>query len=111
MYYLNHLRFIKLNDRFVPFSTLDLSYLLKDQYDVEFVRRVYSTKVVGSIAELTAQTEGVQGKEEFRLTYRTKADFRKIALQLEIMEDLKVLSTSTFTLCFHLEYLDSFGGF
>ena len=99
-YYLNHLQYIKLNEKFVPFSKRDLSYLLKENYDVDFVRKVYSTRVVGSVQDLVALTQPQpqphdpsqppQPPQDFRLSYRTKSDFRKIALQLEIMEDLKV---------------------
>ncbi|ODM99224.1 Alpha-1,3-mannosyl-glycoprotein 2-beta-N-acetylglucosaminyltransferase, partial [Orchesella cincta] len=90
-YYQNHLRFIKLNDHFVPFTSLDLSYLKKDKYDVAFVKRVYSSQLVSSVEELKRVTNSTPATDptEFRLTYRTKVDFRIFAKKLEIMEDFR----------------------
>jgi len=35
-YYMNHLRFIKLNDHFVPFTSLNLTYLLKVCFQIHY---------------------------------------------------------------------------
>jgi alpha-1,3-mannosyl-glycoprotein beta-1,2-N-acetylglucosaminyltransferase len=89
-YFQNHLRYIKLNQQFVPFLSMDLSYLSKDKYDVEFVRRVYSSQIVQSVKELQSIIEkGVPETAEFRLTYRTREGFTLLAKKLEIMEDLR----------------------
>jgi alpha-1,3-mannosyl-glycoprotein beta-1,2-N-acetylglucosaminyltransferase len=90
-YYQTHLKFIKLNEKPVPFSTLDLSYLKKDKYDVDFVKRVYSSQVVGSVNELTKLTTDSKNNSgvEYRLVYRTQTDFRDFAKRLDIMEDLR----------------------
>lgn len=36
-----HLKFIKLNQQFVPFTQLDLSYLQREAYDRDFLAQVY----------------------------------------------------------------------
>ncbi|CAG7730931.1 unnamed protein product [Allacma fusca] len=62
-----------------------------DKYDVEFVRRVYSSQIVQSVKELVATIEkGPPTTAEFRLTYRTREGFTLLAKKLEIMEDLRV---------------------
>lgn len=89
-YYQNHLRFIKLNDQFVPFRSMDLSYLKKDKYDMVFVRKVYSSQIVQSINELQQLiTPDTPITTEFRLTYRTREGFKSLAKKLEIMEDFR----------------------
>lgn len=64
----------------------------QDNYDVEFVRRVYSSQLVNSVTDLLAQTSETPKPTpiEYRLVYRTKTDFRNYAKKLEIMEDFKV---------------------
>uniref|UniRef100_A0A8C3KIQ0 Alpha-1,3-mannosyl-glycoprotein 2-beta-N-acetylglucosaminyltransferase n=1 Tax=Calidris pygmaea TaxID=425635 RepID=A0A8C3KIQ0_9CHAR len=41
-----YLKFIKLNDRFVPFTRLDLSYLKKEEYERVFLPKVYAAPEV-----------------------------------------------------------------
>lgn len=70
--------------------------LFQDNYDVTFVRRVYSSQLVNSVEELkritavVGNTTTTKDNVEYRLTYRTKADFRIFAKKLEIMEDFRV---------------------
>lgn len=61
---------------------------------MNFVKRVYSSQLVGSVDELKRVTAGnvttPRNQTEYRLTYRTKAEFRIFAKKLEIMEDFRV---------------------
>jgi hypothetical protein len=53
---------------------------------------VYSSQLVNSVTELLAVTSETPKPTplEYRIVYRTKADFRIFAKKLEIMEDFKV---------------------
>lgn len=73
---------------------------------MEFVKRVYSSHLLNSVDELKRMTENKSGASpveqvEYRLTYRTKADFRIFAKKLEIMEDFRVSSNQSSNKCFH----------
>ncbi|KAK7095994.1 hypothetical protein V1264_005342 [Littorina saxatilis] len=86
LFFEKHLKYIKLNDKFVPFTQKDLSYLEKDRYDTDFVKEVYSAVVLSSSEALS----GVQPEEKkVRVQYATKDEFKKLAKALGIMEDLK----------------------
>ncbi|CAH1789143.1 unnamed protein product [Owenia fusiformis] len=81
-----HLKFIQLNQQFVPFTTMDISYLLKEKYDEIFVKKVYESPL------LTVQQ--IRNNEESKYTtvrvqYSDKVGFKALAKQLGIMEDLK----------------------
>lgn len=81
-----YLRFIKLNTEFVPFTTLDLSYLDKETYDKTFDKEVYSAEVV-----TTEDLQGgkLSGPGPFRLQYSSADSFKTLARNLGIMDDLK----------------------
>ncbi|NWV76704.1 MGAT1 acetylglucosaminyltransferase, partial [Dasyornis broadbenti] len=81
-----YLKFIKLNDRFVPFTRLDLSYLRKDEYERFFLRQVYSAPEV-QIQELQKDPGGDPGP--VRLQYRGRDSFKALAKALGLMDDLK----------------------
>ncbi|XP_064595956.1 alpha-1,3-mannosyl-glycoprotein 2-beta-N-acetylglucosaminyltransferase-like isoform X1 [Liolophura sinensis] len=81
-----HLKFIKLNDKFVPFTKLDLSYLKKENYDNLFVKAVYSSQLL-TVSEV--QSGARPELTSVRVQYNTKEQFKKYAKQLGIMEDLK----------------------
>nr|XP_054751352.1 alpha-1,3-mannosyl-glycoprotein 2-beta-N-acetylglucosaminyltransferase-like [Lytechinus pictus] len=81
-----HLKFITLNKEFYSFTTKDLSYLLKKNYDPAFKERVYG------VDEWTLQeikTNQGQGPSEVRITYTDKNSFKSITKALGIMQDLK----------------------
>lgn len=85
-YYENHLKYIKLNEKFVPFTSKDLSYLLKEKYDEEFVKRVYSAPLLSlNDALKNAHPEHVA----VRVEYNTKNSFKTISKKLGLMDDLK----------------------
>lgn len=81
-----YLRFIKLNTEFVPFTTLDLSYLDKETYDKTFDKEVYSAEVV-TMEDL--QGGKLSGPGPFRLQYSSADSFKTLARNLGIMDDLK----------------------
>lgn len=113
LFYEKHLKFIKLNQQFVPFSQKNLTYLLRvcsglklpnivsdwitivifhfqENYDVHYLKIVYSSPVL-TVPEL------VQGKlkeeSSVRVTYRSKDQYKKTAKTLGLMDDFKVCAT------------------
>lgn len=86
LFYEKHLKFIQLNKKFVPFTSKDLSYLKKDNYDVAFVKEVYGSPPV----TLTQLMRGsLEAKGAVRITYTSKEQFKIIAKKLSIMDDFK----------------------
>ncbi|XP_071098308.1 alpha-1,3-mannosyl-glycoprotein 2-beta-N-acetylglucosaminyltransferase-like [Haliotis cracherodii] len=86
LYYEKHLKFIKLNQKYVPFTQLDLSYLEKERYDTEFVKHVYESPLL-SVAEVVSQSKSDYGT--VRVQYNTKDEFKSLAKKLGIMDDFK----------------------
>ncbi|XP_050398754.1 alpha-1,3-mannosyl-glycoprotein 2-beta-N-acetylglucosaminyltransferase [Patella vulgata] len=86
LFYEKHLKYIKLNEKSVPFTKIDLSYLKKETYDKNFVKKVYD-------APLMTVTEVVlAAKPELpaaRVQYNNKNDFKAAAKKLGIMDDYK----------------------
>ncbi|XP_025083205.1 alpha-1,3-mannosyl-glycoprotein 2-beta-N-acetylglucosaminyltransferase-like isoform X2 [Pomacea canaliculata] len=86
LYFDLHLRFIHLNSKYVPFTSMDLSYLQKEQYDSDFVKTVYEAPPL-SAEEVFG---GLHPEESaVRVQYTTKDDFKRIAKMLGIMDDFK----------------------
>ncbi|XP_041356085.1 alpha-1,3-mannosyl-glycoprotein 2-beta-N-acetylglucosaminyltransferase-like [Gigantopelta aegis] len=86
LYFEKHLKFIKLNTKFVPFTKMDLSHLEKEKYDTEFVNKVYNTQL------LTVDEVLSMAKTEYstvRVQYSTKDEFKTFAKKLGIMDDFK----------------------
>ncbi|NXL82201.1 MGAT1 acetylglucosaminyltransferase, partial [Leptocoma aspasia] len=81
-----YLKFIKLNDRFVPFTQMDLSYLKKDEYERFFLQQVYSAPEV-KLEEL--QKDSGKDLGPVRLQYRGRDSFKALAKALGLMDDLK----------------------
>ncbi|NWW08090.1 MGAT1 acetylglucosaminyltransferase, partial [Oreocharis arfaki] len=81
-----YLKFIKLNDRFVPFTQLDLSYLKKEEYERFFLQQVYSAPEI-KIEEL--QKDAGRDSGAVRLQYRGRDSFKALAKALGLMDDLK----------------------
>ena len=80
-----YLKYIKLNDNPFPFLDYDLSYLLKENYDNEFLLKVQSSPEK-SIQEIISTTD----EQEFaRVIYNDNYEFVSMAKQLGIMSDLK----------------------
>lgn len=86
LFYEKHLKYIHLNDKFVPFTERNLTYLLKDNYDAAFVKAVYESPVV-SHQELRAGTIIQSGS--VRIPYHSKAAYRSAAKALGLMDDFR----------------------
>ncbi|KDR12543.1 alpha-1,3-mannosyl-glycoprotein 2-beta-N-acetylglucosaminyltransferase isoform X2 [Zootermopsis nevadensis] len=85
-FYEKHLKYIKLNEKFVPFTQKNLSYLLKDNYDVQFVKQVYESLVV-SYQELKSGSIVSQGS--VRIPYHTNDIYKRTAKMLGLMDDFR----------------------
>ncbi|XP_041091424.1 alpha-1,3-mannosyl-glycoprotein 2-beta-N-acetylglucosaminyltransferase-like isoform X2 [Polyodon spathula] len=85
-FYDQYLRFIKLNDQFVPFTQRDLAFLKKEAYDRTFAESVYTAPTV-RVEELHANKVTVPGP--VRVQYSTKDTFKAFAKALGVMDDLK----------------------
>ncbi|XP_068603541.1 alpha-1,3-mannosyl-glycoprotein 2-beta-N-acetylglucosaminyltransferase b [Brachionichthys hirsutus] len=81
-----YLRYIKLNTQFVPFTKQDLSYLLKEKYDENFLKEIYSTPPV-KIEEL--QGGSFRGPGPYRVQYSSRDSFKVFARNLGVMDDFK----------------------
>lgn len=82
-----HLKFITLNDKFVPFTVMNLTGLLtKDIYDHKLEKEINETPVV-EISSL--KRDSVSHHGPVRVIYHTKNSFTNIAKTLGIMDDFK----------------------
>ncbi|EEB15549.1 alpha-1,3-mannosyl-glycoprotein 2-beta-N-acetylglucosaminyltransferase, putative [Pediculus humanus corporis] len=86
LFYEKHLKYIKLNNQFVSFTKLNLTYLLKDVYDVNFVKDVYSSPEV-SYEDLKNNPNLPTGS--VRLPYYTKDQYKKSAKYIGLMDDFR----------------------
>eukprot|EP00794_Sanderia_malayensis_P017510 gene17510-19260_t len=84
-FYDQYLRFIKLNDKFFSFTKADLSYLLKKNYDRQFVDGVYSEKEVSFDNVLAGSFEG----ESVRIEYESDTQLETMMKTFGIMTDFK----------------------
>ncbi|NWY08406.1 MGAT1 acetylglucosaminyltransferase, partial [Nothoprocta ornata] len=81
-----YLKFIKLNEHFVPFTRLDLSYLRREQYERAFPARVYAAPEV-RVEELRGGARRPPGA--VRVQYTGRDSFKAAARALGLMDDLK----------------------
>jgi len=86
LFFEKHLKFIVLNSNNVKFMDMDLSYLLKDNYDKRYIDEVYKTEAL-NLQEIR-QGHRPQLKV-IRLTYRTREEFKRFSKMLGIMDDFK----------------------
>ncbi|XP_046480650.1 alpha-1,3-mannosyl-glycoprotein 2-beta-N-acetylglucosaminyltransferase isoform X1 [Neodiprion pinetum] len=86
LFYEKHLKFIKLNDVFVPFTKMNLTYLLKDNYDMAFVNEVYQSRVV-NYSELKSDT--LPKSSPVRIPYHTRQAYKNTAKMLGLMDDFR----------------------
>ena len=84
-FYLQHLQYIKLNDKFFHFRNKDLSYLLKDSYDSDFHNHAYMIPSA-SFSEIKS---GKVSTTVVRVQYEDNSSFESLAKQFGIMSDLK----------------------
>jgi alpha-1,3-mannosyl-glycoprotein beta-1,2-N-acetylglucosaminyltransferase len=85
LFFEKHLKFIKLNDQFVPFTKRNMTYLLKENYDVAFLKTVYGSPAI-TVQQLVS---GDLTPGAVRVTYRSKDSFKKMAKTLGLMDDFK----------------------
>lgn len=85
LFFDNHLRYIVLNSDFVEFTKRDLSYLLKENYDHNFTKYVYS------LPESTAEEvmAGAAPGPAARVAYSNPKTFHKAAKRLGLMDDFR----------------------
>lgn len=81
-----HLKFIQHNDKFVPFTKMDLTYLLQENYDEPFVRTVYGSPLMTAVHLLAGEQPNLPA---VRIQYRGKENFKSQAKLLGIMDDFK----------------------
>lgn len=87
MYFEKHLKYIKLNEEFVPFSKMNLTYLMKDVYDKDFIGAVYKCPVV-NCEDLRNNIISFDGP--VRITYRKLNEYKIITKKLGLMDDFRV---------------------
>ncbi|VDM48808.1 unnamed protein product [Toxocara canis] len=89
LFFVKHLAKITVNTQPFNFTTFNLDYLLKKNYDENFKQRVYSAPLV-SLSQLRNQmSQGENVGKEYRVQYGTMSDFLEIANRLQIMSDFK----------------------
>lgn len=86
LFYEKHLKYISLNDVYVPFTKKDLTYLIKERYDPVFEREVQNSPVV-SINDL--KSGNLPQAKNYRLIYHTKDVFKRTTKALGLMDDFK----------------------
>ncbi|XP_054162625.1 alpha-1,3-mannosyl-glycoprotein 2-beta-N-acetylglucosaminyltransferase-like [Oppia nitens] len=86
LFYEKHLKFIKLNEESVPFTQINLTYLLKENYDVDWVKTVYGSPTV-TLQQLLRSDIPSDGP--IRITYGSKDGYKKAAKALGLMDDFK----------------------
>ncbi|XP_066142768.1 alpha-1,3-mannosyl-glycoprotein 2-beta-N-acetylglucosaminyltransferase [Euwallacea fornicatus] len=86
MYFEKHLKYIKLNEESVPFSKMNLTYLLKENYDKDFVGAVYKCPVV-NYEDLRNNNISFNGP--VRITYRKLNEYKIITKKLGLMDDFR----------------------
>jgi len=111
MFFDDFLKFIKLNEKPVDFSQLNLSYLVKPAYDLQFVKTVYSSPLVTPQDVLKNENLPINNSRFFkvniflmmlkltnlhsdagpaRMVYDGPGSFKHIAQLFGLMEDIRV---------------------
>lgn len=86
LFYEKHLKYIYLNEVPVDFTKLNLTYLLKDEYDNSFVKIVYEAPLV-SFDEL--KNKKIDHSKPVRITYYTKNNLKMLTKLFGLMDDFK----------------------
>ncbi|PAA61895.1 hypothetical protein BOX15_Mlig029797g1 [Macrostomum lignano] len=86
LYFDKYLRFIELSKRPVNYAAMDLSYLLKSNYDSYYLDRVYK---LPSVTLDIALGVGSGAPAEVRVQYNGPKEFVAMAKRLDIMPDFK----------------------
>ncbi|XP_050427905.1 alpha-1,3-mannosyl-glycoprotein 2-beta-N-acetylglucosaminyltransferase [Adelges cooleyi] len=86
LFYDKHLKFIYLNEVPVDFTKFNLTYLLKNEYDNNFVGHVYKAPQV-NYNEL--KTKAIKHNDPVRITYYTKNNLKSLTKLFGLMDDFK----------------------
>ncbi|TKR81211.1 hypothetical protein L596_015122 [Steinernema carpocapsae] len=89
LFFNTHLKKIQLNTNAVNFTQMDLSYLLKDKYDTNFVEKVENLPKLTLEGIIRKTLETRDAEESYAVSYQSAQDFIKIADKLQIMKDFK----------------------
>ncbi|KAH8372374.1 hypothetical protein KR093_011237 [Drosophila rubida] len=106
LFFDKYLKHIKLSEDFVQFSKIDLSYLLKDNYDTAFLKQVYVLPLV-TFDELRRNLIALEGP--VRIQYNNRDQYKRITRMLGLMDDFKVrfteigANTTSLTLLIYLQ--------
>nr|SVE75135.1 EOG090X06K9 [Daphnia dolichocephala] len=87
LFFDKHLKYIKLNEMSVDFSSKNLSHLIQSAYDADYIRNVYSLPVVSAPDVRTNTNLPFDGP--VRIPYYTKDTFKSAAKLLGLMDDFK----------------------
>lgn len=91
LFFEKHLKHIALNRQFVKFTDHDLSYLLRDKYDPQFMNQVYSAP---SITQKELRGGKLDTSEPLppsvRLTYEERHTYKATAKAFSLMDDFRV---------------------
>lgn len=90
LFFEKHLKYIKLNEEYVAFTKMNLTYLLKDVYDATFVHDVYTKTPVVTFEELRRDLISPASNSEVRIQYNTKDQYKRITKLLGLMDDFRV---------------------
>ena len=85
-YFDEHLKHIKLNDQFYPFTEKNLTFLIKQEYDPRFMNTVYKSPLVSFDYFHSGE---VMPAPSVRVQYESEEVFKSLANQLGIMSDIK----------------------
>ncbi|XP_017484356.1 PREDICTED: alpha-1,3-mannosyl-glycoprotein 2-beta-N-acetylglucosaminyltransferase [Rhagoletis zephyria] len=86
LFFDKYLKYIKLSEHFVNFSKMNLSYLLRENYDRTFLNDVYSYPIV-TYEELRRNLIKTDGP--VRIQYTTREQYKHITSILGLMGDFK----------------------
>lgn len=86
LFFDKYLKHIKLSEDFVEFTKMNLSYLLKDNYDKTFIKNVYDCPMV-TYEELRRNLISLEGP--VRIQYSTKEQYKRTTKLLGLMDDFK----------------------
>lgn len=86
LFYEKHLKYIYLNEVPVDFTQLNLNYLLKDEYEKNFVEMVYRVPLVSSNELKNSQ---INHNDPVRLTYHNKNELKSLTNLFGLMDDFR----------------------
>ncbi|XP_016989479.1 alpha-1,3-mannosyl-glycoprotein 2-beta-N-acetylglucosaminyltransferase [Drosophila rhopaloa] len=86
LFFDKYLKHIKLSEDFVKFTKINMSYLLRDNYDNTFLQRVYTYPIV-TYDELRRNLIRIEGP--VRIQYTTREQYKRTTKMLGLMDDFK----------------------